>query len=591
MTSFAYHLARRRRAIGAAIVAVAALSCGDNLRPATEPDAAVDASAAALCGNTTIDLDEDCDDGDQMGDNVCDGTCHFTCGDGVVDAAFAELCDTGISSGSGACPTVCDDGVGCTQDVLAGSGCLSTCVTAPITALVDGDGCCPGGATSLTDDDCAPMCGNSALESGEACDTAITVGTGVCPTTCDDGLNCTLDALALGGTCQAACGATPITAPANSDGCCPPGATSVTDNDCVPGCGDGDLDPGETCDTAIAVGPGSCPATCSDGLVCTRDVLANSGTCTAACTFPPITMPSSGDGCCPAGANNNNDSDCAPRCGNIIIEAGEECDDGNLTDTDACNNSCLLTAPPPTAFRLSDLDLRDPHVFINVVGCRDVTDTPLLGFSVNAEVQTNIQTDGGNPADGLLDLSIAAVFRPLRQSAATNPLQIHFPSCTAPLASTTCRRTPAAAAMIPATATNQSTGQCLAAIAGTTRPYTPAISNPSAPCFASNPVTVTIDVAGIPVRLTEARIGAAYVGSPAGNLVNGLLMGFISETVANATILPSNLPLVGGQPLSSLLPGGTNNCSPSSDLDINAGVRGWWFYMNFTAPRATWVDN
>ena len=93
------------------------------------------------------------------------------------------------------------------------------------------------------------------------------------------------------------------------------------------------------------------------------------------------------------------------------------------------------------------------------------------------------------------------------------------------------------------------------------------------------------------VRLTEARIGAAYVGSPAGNLVTGLLMGFISETVANATILPSNLPLVGGQPLSSLLPGGTNNCSPSSDLDINAGVRGWWFYMNFTAPRATWVDN
>jgi hypothetical protein len=123
------------------------------------------------------------------------------------------------------------------------------------------------------------------------------------------------------------------------------------------------------------------------------------------------------------------------------------------------------------------------------------------------------------------------------------------------------------------------------------RPYTPAITNATGPCYSSNPVTVTINLAGIPITLRQARIAATYVGNPAGNTVNGLLLGFISEADANATILPSTLPLVGGQRLSSLLPGGMGNCAAHSDIDMNGAVRGWWFYLNFTAPRVTWIDN
>jgi hypothetical protein len=41
-----------------------------------------------------------------------------------------------------------------------------------------------------------------------------------------------------------------------------------------------------------------------------------------------------GDACCPAGANANNDADCAPECGNDITEAGEECDGGQGCDAD-----------------------------------------------------------------------------------------------------------------------------------------------------------------------------------------------------------------------------------------------------------------
>ena len=46
--------------------------------------------------------------------------------------------------------------------------------------------------------------------------------------------------------------------------------------------------------------------------------------------------------------------------------------------------------------------------------------------------------------------------------------------------------------------------------------------------------------------------------------------------------------LPGGDP-----PGNDKNCRPStqSDKDTNNGVSGWWFYLNFTATRATWSDN
>lgn len=69
-----------------------------------------------------------------------------------------------------------------------------------------------------------------------------------------------------------------------------------------------------------------------------------------------------------------------------------------------------------TAFRLTDLDLRDPHIFVNFLGCRDVTDTQLVGYSFNSDTQTRIQTDGDS--DGFLDLSHLIVFDPLDQSGA-----------------------------------------------------------------------------------------------------------------------------------------------------------------------------
>jgi len=565
-------------------------ACGKDSPPTNEPPDAGPIDTPVVCGNQEMEAGEDCDDGDTIVDIVCDSMCHHTCGNGTVDSEVGELCDPGITTGEGACPAGCDDGDACTADVSSGSDCTLECVHSPITATANGDGCCPAGATANEDSDCVAACGNGTVEPGELCDTAITSGPGLCPAACNDGQSCTTDALIMGGTCQAACTATPIDTPINGDGCCPLGANSTTDNDCPAGCGNGVFEPpGEACDTAIPSGPGSCPTACNDGNVCTADVLANAGTCGAACVTSPITMPTNGDGCCPPGANANNDNDCSPVCGNGVPEPGEACDDGNGNENDQCTSACAV---PVVAFRFSDLDLRDPHIFVKAVFCFDVTDTEVAGFAVNKELQKGVQTD--DDGDGDLDLSPTLVFRNYSQTAPTQPVELYLADCAPPLETTSC--TPGDDPANMGTATNLTMGQCLTYLPGTVFGYTPPVTPSAASCFVTSPMTVNLSLGGIPITLHDARIAAGYVGNPANTMVNGLLMGFISETDANNTIIPTTFPLVGGQPLSLLLPGGDpppaggGNCSTHSDKDTNNGVAGWWFYLNFPASRVPWSE-
>ncbi|MGE0400076.1 MAG: DUF4215 domain-containing protein [Kofleriaceae bacterium] len=575
-----------------AICVVIAAACGDNIKG--QPDAQQgsgdggDGSGSSFCGNLVMENGEDCDDGDREADAICDENCHFTCGNGAFDTALGETCDTGITSGAGACPASCDDGDACTSDVLAGSECTAACEYAVISAPVDGDGCCPAGANANTDNDCTAMCGNGILETGELCDTAIVAGAGSCPTACNDSESCTTDALMSGGSCQARCVFTAITTNTPGDGCCRPGTLPAQDSDCQ-GCGNGIVEIGETCDTGIASGAGSCPTTCTDANACTSNVLSNMGTCTAACTFPPITLPANNDGCCPApAAHANNDNDCSPVCRNGVVEGTEQCDDGNMINTDACRNDCTRA---PTGFRFNTLVLKDPHAYASVIGCNDITNS-LFGNAINEQLAANLNNDEDD--DGFLDLSPVVVFRPLNQTAgATSPIGLEFANCTPPPASSSCTHDPTSQ-VVSLTATNQGTGTCLGTIAGTVRPYNPAVTVTTAPtggtCFVSNTSTVTFTLAGVDITLTDAQIAAAYQGNPATGATNGLLRGFLSETAAYNIFLPADLPVVGGRSLGSLLRGGTGNCMSGSDKDTNNGVMGWWFYLNFTATVRPWTD-
>jgi hypothetical protein len=259
-----------------------------------------------------------------------DPDCSPTCGDGLVQSANGETCDIGIAAGMlGACPTSCSSSASCTQGVLVSAGtCQAICLSLPITAPRAGDGCCPAGADATLDPDCAPVCGNGAVEPpSETCDYAAAVG--ACPATCPGGDACTRIQLeGTAGSCNATCTTHSTTACVSGDGCCPISCTIENDSDCPAICGDGVRSSGEACDRSITAGfPGACLRTCDDGDACTGDWA--SGTveaCSRECTHTPITACRTGDGCCPAGCNAAADHDCAPICGDGMIGSGETCD-------------------------------------------------------------------------------------------------------------------------------------------------------------------------------------------------------------------------------------------------------------------------
>jgi len=247
------------------------------------------------------------------------------------------------------------------------------------------------------------------------------------------------------------------------------------------------------------------------------------------------------------------------------------------------------------AFRITDLDLRDPHMYVNFLGCRDFTDTAVGGFSFNGNLQTSIQTD--SEPDGQLDTSLLLVFDPLDPAAALGPMRFGPSTCTAPLNGTLCGPNPTET-LQSMTALNASSGSCLGVLAGTTvHFYSPAVTTATSPCFSSDEHTLTLNLIGIPFTLRNARIAATYSPSPTSTLVNGLIRGFLTQTDADNTIIPSTSPLIGGMALSGLFPGGdppganNTNCAAWSDRDLGPdGVtQGWWMYFNFTATAVAYT--
>ncbi|MFN7961406.1 MAG: hypothetical protein U0002_09060 [Thermoanaerobaculia bacterium] len=239
----------------------------------------------------------------------------------------------------------------------------------------------------------------------------------------------------------------------------------------------------------------------------------------------------------------------------------------------------------PEVFRFNTLLVRDPHVFVSVplAGCSDFTDTPLpfgLGPSFNAQIATSLTTDGDG--DTFLDLSPLLQFRPLDVLASALRLDLAQGLCTAPVAGTSCTLD---SAQLPRTVAYDglAAGSCLGTVAGTTSGYTPAPTLPTLPCFVSRAAHHTVQFGDFPLPLRGVQISATFAGIPPTGLASGLLRGFLRETDAAQVLIPADVPLVGGQPITILLRGGAGNCAPGDDRDTFEGVAGWWFYWNFDA--------
>jgi hypothetical protein len=252
---------------------------------------------------------------------------------------------------------------------------------------------------------------------------------------------------------------------------------------------------------------------------------------------------------------------------------------------------------PATVMRFTDLDLRDPHVFLPITiapfptVCFDFTDTPIptTTVSFNGNIQASYNSDG-NPADGFLDASSLLWFRPLLQDGRLSRVDNGAADCLAPAPTSGCAPSPTATPSAYSYSAFGS-GTCLAPLPGTigSPAYSPAIASPNGSCFVTAPKTFVFDNGGTPITLIDAQIAASFNATPATALGNGLLRGFLRESDANQIVI-SDPALPGGSlTLASLLAGGSGSCSSRNDRDIHAGVSGWWFYFNFQATAVTYT--
>ncbi len=186
-----------------------------------------------------------------------------------------------------------------------------------------------------------------------------------------------------------------------SNRCTPPGVD--------PFCGDGVIDPGEVCDDGNRNNDDGCdnncelpfvvPPSCGDGIV--QPALGE--TCEIGMVLAPV------DGGTP---DRSCRADCS-YCGDGILDAGEDCDDGNGDDFDACDNTCFdAPPPPPPEYRFCEM-FRDPsfsrdqqgNVRLKANGRMEVIDTSVAGPGDDLVVdlgQETVIVKASTPQEGVV---------------------------------------------------------------------------------------------------------------------------------------------------------------------------------------------
>ncbi len=197
------------------------------------------------------------------------------------------------------------------------------------------------------------VCGDGNVEAGEGCDDGnLTAG---------DGCNaiCLIESIEEVGDCLIGdCTAPPgdcVPGSANCPRCGPDGDASCASGYCstVGGvdvctdCGNGEVEDREGCDNPDRADSAECTASClvtscPTGTDCDQDCTRTPGV-----PSDPTCHSCTGDTQC-ASMDCREDEDGAgycfgdPICGNGTLEYSEGCDDGNTTDGDGCNSTCLV---------------------------------------------------------------------------------------------------------------------------------------------------------------------------------------------------------------------------------------------------------
>ncbi len=355
-----------------------------------------------LCGNNLVDLGEQCDDGPNNRSWLPDKMKEMFCKPQCVRPACADGLD---NDGDGLSD---EDDPGCYLYLLSleNPGLTAQVITTlpPMEMLVgkDDEGCpagtidrvtfcartceqgeiCADGQTCLVNGTCPiQLCGNGVIDAGEACDSGLPSGNDLCDATChvsqaagtcgdgvmsgalgeqcDDGNQ--IDSDACNNACRVRC---------DSDDDCTSGICNEATGVCsAPYCGDSQVntyleqcDDGDLVDTdecrnncKLACSAHSdcpsgecdftsmtCVAPCGNGRLdpgeqCDDDNLSNNDACSNRCEIR-----CANDAQCSSGVCDESNGVCIDLCGNGVVDAGESCDDRNNSDTDTCTNACRI---------------------------------------------------------------------------------------------------------------------------------------------------------------------------------------------------------------------------------------------------------
>lgn len=204
-----------------------------------------------VCGNSSIETGEQCDDGNTTNGDGCSSTCQLEgyggyCGDGITQSGEGEECDDGNTTNGDGCNNTCQ--LEATDDSYCGDGQIDTGEMCDDGNQINGDGCsnictietqgyCGDGTIDANED-----CDDGNQLSGDGCSNVCTLESGICGNgILERGEQC--DGNELGDETCKRLGFD------NGDLTCSSECTFVTEA-CTKSaiCGNGIIEPGEQCD-------------------------------------------------------------------------------------------------------------------------------------------------------------------------------------------------------------------------------------------------------------------------------------------------------------------------------------------------------